>query len=135
MSEITETKNAVDLVEPEMRTLMQFITDNRQKLTEIYDMEHQTRGVDNPDNQGNPGCLVTTRKPDNTVDIYYYEWSAMEPTLQNEVLAGKNENNLVHMVLIDKVTNKSIMVGVEKIVEPDESTDNNTLSPALECLQ
>jgi hypothetical protein len=129
---MSETKNAVDLVEPEMRILMQFITSNRDKLSEIYDMEHQTRGVDNPNNQGNPGCLVVTRKPDNTVDIYYYEWSAMETTLQKEVLVGKNENNLIHMVLIDKVTNKSIMVGVEKMVESGESTDNNTLSPALE---
>ena len=49
---MSETKNAVDLVEPEMRILMQFITSNRDKLSEIYDMEHQTRGVGNPDNQG-----------------------------------------------------------------------------------
>ena len=132
MSEETKTKNTVDLVEPEMRVLMQFITSNRAKLSEIYDMEHQTRGVDNPDNQGNPGCLVVTRKPDNTVDIYYYEWSAMEATLQKEVLAGKNENNLVHLVLIDNVANKSIMVGVEKVTAaaaPSDDNDNQSPSP------
>jgi hypothetical protein len=115
MSENMETKNTVDLVEPEMKTLMQFITENRQKISEIYDMEHQMNGLPYSANNGNPGCLVVTRKPENTVDIFYYAWSVMEASLQKEVLAGKNEDNLIHIVLIDKVANKSIMIGVEKV--------------------
>ena len=56
----------------------------------------------------------------------------MEATLQKEVLAGKNENNLVHLVLIDKVANKSIMVGVEKVTAaaaPSDDNDNQPPSP------
>ena len=59
----------------------------------------------------------------------------MEGSLQKEVLAGKNENNLVHLVLIDKVANKSIMVGVDKVTEAAASSNDNCGTQCLRYLQ
>ena len=103
-----------DNIHQELRVLMEFIYTNRDKLTEIYEMEHNINGL------GNPGVLVVTRKPDNKVDIYYYQWSLMEANLQSSVLAAsQNSPNQFHMILIDNIINKSVMVGMAKTSEPN----------------
>ena len=107
-----------DNTHQELRVLMEFIYTNRDKLSEIYEMEHNINGIANPENQGNPGVLVVTRKMDNQVDIFYYQWSAMEPELQSSVIAAsKNSSNQFHLILIDNIINKSVMVGMEKTID------------------
>jgi len=114
--------------ESELRVLMQFIFNNREKLSEIYEMEHQLNGIPNPANLGNPGCLVVTRKQDNKVDIFYYGWSVMEPNLQREMQAANDSTNIIHMVLIDNIVNKSIMIGVEKKLSEQFKNTNDAVS-------
>jgi hypothetical protein len=108
---------------------MQFIANNREKLSEIYEMEHQLNGIPNPENQGNPGCLIVTRKQDRQVDIFYYGWSAMEPSLQSEMLAAKTNTNIIHMVLIDNIVNKSMMVAIEKKLSEQFAGKSPDVSP------
>jgi predicted neutral ceramidase superfamily lipid hydrolase len=121
---MTENKQNIH---QEMRVLMEFIYTNRDKLSEIYEIEHNTTGIENPENQGNPGVLVVTRKTDNQVDIFYYQWSAMEPELQSSVLvACQNSTNQFHLILIDNVINKSVMIGMEK------TNDLPGLDPVIE---
>ena len=122
---MSENPQNPDNIHQELRVLMEFIYTNRDKLTEIYEMEHNINGLGNPDPDninglGNPGVLVVTRKPDNKVDIYYYQWSLMEANLQSSVLAAsQNSPNQFHMILIDNIINKSVMVGMAKTSEPN----------------
>jgi hypothetical protein len=104
-----------DNIYTEIGVLMSFIQSNRDKLTEIYEMEHTLNGSSNPDNNGNPGALVVNRKPDNQVDIFYYQWSQMEDTLKSSVIeASQKSPNQFNLILIDNICNKSVMVGMEK---------------------
>jgi len=76
-------------------------------------MEHSTNGLGNPDNNGNPGALVVTRKQDNRVDIFYYHWADMEPNLQTSIVdANQKEPEQFNLILIDNIVNKSVMVGL-----------------------
>lgn len=121
----TNTNND-DNIHQELRVLMEFIYTNRDKLTEIYEMEHNINGLGNPDNLGNPGVLVVTRKPDNRVDIFYYQWSSMEANLQPSVLAAsRNSPNQFHMILIDNIINKSVMVGMAKTMEINKPNETS----------
>ncbi len=112
----------------ELGILMSFIYNNRNKLSEIYEMEHTMNGLNNPDNYGNPGALVVTRKPDNQVDIFYYQWSVMESNLQTSVIESTHKSpNQFNLILIDNVVNKSIMVGMDKseIIPLDNANNVN----------
>lgn len=107
--------DTTDNTHQEMQVLMEFVYNNRDKLSEIYEMEHNITGLGNSANQSNPGALVVTRKTDNKVDIFYYQWSAMEPELQTSVIAAsQNSGNQFHLILIDNIINKSVMIGMEK---------------------
>lgn len=109
------TDNSDNNIHNELSILMSFIQSNRNKLTEIYEMEHTLNGCGNPDNNGNPGALVVSRKPDNKVDIFYYQWSQMEDTLKSSVIdAFQKSPNHFNLILIDNISNKSVMVGMEK---------------------
>jgi hypothetical protein len=106
-----------DNIHNKLHVLIEFIYNNRDKLSEIYEMENNITGFGNPENLGNPGVLVVTRKMDNQVDIFYYQWSAMEPELQKSVIAtNQNSANQFHLILIDNIINKSVMIGMEKTV-------------------
>ena len=124
-----------DNIHQVMRVLMEFIYSNRSKLSEIYEMEHNINGIGNPENFGNPGVLVVTRKTDNKVDIFYYQWSAMESELQTSVIAtSKNSANQFHLILIDNIINKSVMIGMEKTVDlaAELSCNNDPINPDLD---
>jgi len=115
-----------DNIHQEMWVLMEFVYNNRDKLSEIYEMEHNITGLGNPENQANPGVLVVTRKTDNKVDIFYYQWSAMELELQTSVIAASQKSsNQYHLILIDNIINKSVMIGMEKTVDLTSVYKNN----------
>lgn len=108
--------NPEDPIDPKLMPLINFVSSNRDKIGEIYDMEHSERGSHDPSNQGNPGCLVITRTPDDNVEIYYFPWMAMEPKLQESVATEKGNDKIILLVLIDKITIKSVMISMDRIV-------------------
>jgi len=129
MTDNSDNNHNNDNIHQDMRVLMEFSYTNRDKLSEIYEMEHNITGMGNPENLGHPGVLVVTRKTDNQVDIFYYQWSAMEHELQTSVIAATGGlSNQFNLILIDNIINKSVMIGMEKtnnLPGLDTITDDN----------
>ena len=126
--------NPEDPIDPKLMPLVNFVSANRENIGQIYDMEHSERGTPDPNNQGNPGCLVITRTPDDKVEIYYFPWMAMEPKLQESVAVEKENDKIVLLVLIDKITVKSVMISMDRIeyVNPPPATGSEVDGPSTE---
>jgi len=106
--------NPEDPIDPRLMPLVSFVNNNRAHICQIYDMDHLERGLSNPENNDNPGCLVVTRTTEDKVDIFYLPWSEMETKLQTAVAVEKGNNKIVLLILIDKITTASVMISVDR---------------------